>query len=760
MQQIDIQDIFRTQLKIESKVMQLETLFANERRASKTDYKPSYQRNYVWDTDKATYFIESILLGTEIPPIILFNSINKIEVIDGRQRYETIKRFLEGEFKLKRKGLLKLKDLSNKSFQDLKELKDTFWDTKLRVIEFSFLDQSLASSEKEDLVKKEIFRRYNSGITPLRAVEIDKAKYEENQVNAYFKNRITNSETYRKILAEIFGFEQPFDIEKVLRKIRQQIALPYIPIRYYSGTNKQEVIDRFFEYLSEDAEDDIEKIYINFSKKLEVLRKIKIILQNNHIITNRIIFECLFWGLSIIEKENKLINILLEKKSQKILLSGLNTYIDSYKIEDSNLYTQTIERYQNTAKIFQDIYNVNLDLYVMNNPEFKQQNNQLSQVITDNDALSRFESLRLNKPEPSSITIDDITSRMNKERFLIRPPYQRKEVIDRRKSSGIIESILLGIKIPPIFLFKREDGIAEVIDGQQRLLSILGYLGKSFINEEKRSAVSEKNNFALSRNLKILKDVEGKKFSELPTHYQERILDFDLWIIEINEKINKSFDPIDLFIRLNYKPFPILENTFEMWNSFVNRELIETIKNVYNKYKKWFFVRVDNRRMENESLVTYLSFLEFHTEEKDNKKIAPNNLDFYRSSAKLNVRITNKNEITQDLDNTNHKQQLISSCNQLEKTFIQKLKILISDNGDSDENLKINLDNLLGTPKKRRFQNFYALWYILLNISEAAILDNKVSLKNEINGILKSMTVKQGVDSFYKEVRNLEAKYH
>ena len=30
----------------------------------------------------------------------------------------------------------------------------------------------------------------------------------------------------------------------------------------------------------------------------------------------------------------------------------------------------------------------------------------------------------------------------------------------------------------------------------------------------------------------------------------------DLWVIEINEKINPEFDPIDLFVRLNNKPYP------------------------------------------------------------------------------------------------------------------------------------------------------------------------------------------------------------
>ena len=72
------------------------------------------------DEEKATYFIESILLGTEIPPLVLFQTKDKNEVIDGRQRYETIKRFLEDKLVLKDKGLHNLKALAGKKIQSIR----------------------------------------------------------------------------------------------------------------------------------------------------------------------------------------------------------------------------------------------------------------------------------------------------------------------------------------------------------------------------------------------------------------------------------------------------------------------------------------------------------------------------------------------------------------------------------------------------------------------------------------------------------------
>lgn len=55
----------------------------------------------------------------------------------------------------------------------------------------------------------------------------------------------------------------------------------------------------------------------------------------------------------------------------------------------------------------------------------------------------------------------------------------------------------------------RKDGIREVIDGQQRLLSIIGFLGRSYINEEGIKVHSINHNFKL-KELRILKHYNGK----------------------------------------------------------------------------------------------------------------------------------------------------------------------------------------------------------------------------------------------------------
>jgi hypothetical protein len=59
----------------------------------------------------------------------------------------------------------------------------------------------------------------------------------------------------------------------------------------------------------------------------------------------------------------------------------------------------------------------------------------------------------------------------------IHPEFQRFFRWDDDQKSKFIESILLGIPIPPIFVSQREDGVWDVIDGLQRLSTIFGFVG-------------------------------------------------------------------------------------------------------------------------------------------------------------------------------------------------------------------------------------------------------------------------------------------
>lgn len=121
----------------------------------------------------------------------------------------------------------------------------------------------------------------------------------------------------------------------------------------------------------------------------------------------------------------------------------------------------------------------------------------------------------------------------------MRPPYQREEVIDRKKASAIIESLLLGLRLPPIFIYNKDGINKEVIDGQQRLLSILGFMGVPYKDEDGIDQHSKKEGFALNLKDGILKDLDGYTFSKLSKKDQRKIQRSELWVVEINGESNK-----------------------------------------------------------------------------------------------------------------------------------------------------------------------------------------------------------------------------
>lgn len=90
---------------------------------------------------------------------------------------------------------------------------------------------------------------------------------------------------------------------------------------------------------------------------------------------------------------------------------------------------------------------------------------------------------------------------------VIRPEYQRLFRWSNAQRSRLIESIILELPIPPIFLIENEDGILELIDGLQRTSSVLQFLDHEAI--EQPVLVLEGCDF--------IEDLNGKTFDDIDT---------------------------------------------------------------------------------------------------------------------------------------------------------------------------------------------------------------------------------------------------
>lgn len=759
---VDLKAIFKEKIFIEAKVKSIDSLFLNEDRLDNTNYHPTYQRNYVWDEEKATYFIESIFLGTEIPPLIFFQKELSFEVIDGRQRYETILRFIKGELRLRKSGLHKLgtsKDFVRKEFKELEpEYQDLFLRTKIRTIVFSFRTDQF-SQDEEDAVKREIFQRYNSGITPLKSVEIDKAVYLKDNLNTDFKNKLNSDSTLLKDIKDIFSFEKD-SIEVIMKKIREMIVLPHIPISYYAN-RKLNIVYRFFEYLSQEAEEEelFEEIYSQFKEIIEAIKYIKGCFIREELDFTRLLAECLYWALSIVifEKGKMCLDKIQNPDTIEMLISSIAPNIDVYKNVRSSFAAEFQKRYEVTAKFFADEFAVMFDKYLSTTESFKAKNKTIGSGDFNNSSFG-FENLRIKKPEPVSEEIEDICRKLTMNNFLMRPSYQRDEVINRKKSSAIIESLLLGIRLPPIFVFNREDGVQEVIDGQQRLLSILGFIGQQFRDEKGNLCNSKKEGFRLDLKSGILKDLNGATFDKLDKKNQLKIKRAELWIIEIDEKYNQDFEPIDLFIRLNNKPYPIRKDTFEMWNSYIDRDIVERVKEVCKRHKSWFYLRKNDTRMENENLLMTLAYFIYQKQLnqdcfKKGKLCPDKTIDIYKAGERINCRLKSKTDITKVLEN-DKKEDLLHAINILDFDFIAKVEMLCK----GKEPLSKQLDEMLVfVSSKRTQQNFYILWLLLTGLSFDS--DQVLSMRSDIHHIISKIDVVKTVEEFVESILNFRKKY-
>ena len=145
-------------------------------------FVPDYQREFVWDEERQSKLIESIILGLPIPLIFLTENYDgRLEIIDGSQRIRTLSAFLENELVLE--GLEKIDSLNSLSFKDLHISRQRkFKNIPIRMIVLSTID---------DEVKTDIFERINRGSDLLFAMEKRKGIYKGDFCNFIYNDCAT-----------------------------------------------------------------------------------------------------------------------------------------------------------------------------------------------------------------------------------------------------------------------------------------------------------------------------------------------------------------------------------------------------------------------------------------------------------------------------------------------------------------------------------------------------------------------------------------
>jgi Protein of unknown function DUF262/HNH endonuclease len=138
---------------------------------NKLNFNPDYQRDYVWKKSQKELFIDSLILGYDIPKIYFHEKRTEMydyDVVDGQQRLLTIKGFLDNSIKLPQEADdLEGEEVRNKYFNDLStDLQMYFNNINLDIV--------ILNKEYDDDDIKDMFLRYQNG-EPLNAAEKRKA---------------------------------------------------------------------------------------------------------------------------------------------------------------------------------------------------------------------------------------------------------------------------------------------------------------------------------------------------------------------------------------------------------------------------------------------------------------------------------------------------------------------------------------------------------------------------------------------------------
>ena len=190
------------------------------------------------------------------------------------------------------------------------------------------------------------------------------------------------------------------------------------------------------------------------------------------------------------------------------------------------------------------------------------------------------------------LVVSSLIDQIGANDIILRPSFQRGYVWPNRTASKLIESIVLNVPIPPCFLAQNEDFELDVVDGQQRLETIRRFY---------------QNEFSLS-GLEVLKELNGKRYHQLPNKVQRQIKTHTVRCIMITNKSHPDVK-FDIFERLNSNTSSL--NAQELRNCIYRGSFNEMLRELATE-KQWLKVlgrkSADKRMRGEEVILRYFAY--------------------------------------------------------------------------------------------------------------------------------------------------------
>lgn len=166
------------------------------------------------------------------------------------------------------------------------------------------------------------------------------------------------------------------------------------------------------------------------------------------------------------------------------------------------------------------------------------QSSLIQKIREEEDDGYSDDSLFNIKPWGADLSFRELIERYEEDE-LVKPELQRNYVWDRREASRFIDSLLLGLPVPSIFLAQTADEKLLIVDGFQRIMTVRDYVRGIFTRDEK--------SFALSRTDRINSRWRGKQFAELTESEQRRIRNTTIHAIIFAQQKEPASEDTSLF---------------------------------------------------------------------------------------------------------------------------------------------------------------------------------------------------------------------
>jgi hypothetical protein len=196
-------------------------------------------------------------------------------------------------------------------------------------------------------------------------------------------------------------------------------------------------------------------------------------------------------------------------------------------------------------------------------------------------------------------SIGDIIGMIGDGDLLLDPEYQRSYVWDTKKASLLVESIILNVPIPVIYVSEEDDGGWNVVDGLQRLHSL-----KRFFDNE----------FKL-KDLEVINEFNGLQYSTLNPKASRIIKNGILRVILILKESHPEIK-YDIFMRLNRGAIKLNEQELRncLYRGNLNELLLRLRQN--KKFLSLIGLTLPHRRMvDAELILRYLTLSDGYNKE-------------------------------------------------------------------------------------------------------------------------------------------------